>query len=125
MRRHSEQLECEAEIARGELANSLEELRARMTLGQVVEELVEYARDTPVAEFMRNLSRDIRNSPLPVLVIFAGIAWAAIASALAQRRANARPALPNTAGLDAGGARVTSVPLRQPWEVAPVCETVE
>ena len=125
MTRHSEQLECEAEIARGELADSLDELRARMTPAQVVDEVVEYARDTPVAEFMRNLSRDIRNSPLPVLVIFAGIAWAAIASALAQRRANARPALPKTSVTEARGVRPTAVPFRQPWEVAPICETVE
>ena len=81
MARQSEQLEHEAEAARDELAFSLEELRARMTPGEIVDEVVEYARETPAADFMRNLARDVRESPLPLLVIFAGIAWAAIASA--------------------------------------------
>src|SRR2546423_15687246 len=74
MARQSEQLEHEAEEARGELAISLEELRARMTPREIVDEVVEYARDTPVADFIRNLVRDVRESPLPLVVIFAGIA---------------------------------------------------
>ena len=90
MSRHSEQLEREVEDAREELATSLEELRLKMTPREIVEEVVDYARETPVGDFARNLARDVRASPLPLLVIFAGIAWAAIASALAQRRANAR-----------------------------------
>ena len=125
MARQSEQLEHEAEEARGELAISLEELRARMTPGEIVDGVVEYARETPLADFIRNLVRDVReNLPLPLLVIFAGIAWAAIASALAQRSATTRERIiTRTAALE---TRPAKAPVeRQEWEVAPVCEPVE
>src|SRR5512138_3900490 len=75
MTRLSEQLEREAEIARTNLAADLAELRHRMTPGQIVDEVTDYARDTPVAEFARNLVRDLRENPLPLLLIGAGIAW--------------------------------------------------
>src|SRR5204862_7743779 len=106
MARQSEQLEHEAEEARDELAISLEELRARMTPGEIVDEVVEYARETPAADFIRNLVRDVRESPLPLLVIFAGIVWAAIASAVAaQRRVTVRERLTTrTAAVEANPA---------------------
>ena len=66
MTRQSEQLEREAEEARAKLANSLDELRARMAPGEIVDDVIEYARETPVAEFIRNLACDVRESPLPV-----------------------------------------------------------
>src|SRR5687768_8123613 len=75
MTRLSEQLEHEAEIARANLTADLDELRHRMTPGQIVDEVADYARDTPVAEFARNLVRDLRENPLPLLLIGAGIAW--------------------------------------------------
>ena len=75
MTRLSEQLEQEAEIARTNLAADLDELRHRITPGQIADEVVDYARDTPVAEFARNLVRDLRENPLPLLLIGAGIAW--------------------------------------------------
>jgi hypothetical protein len=75
MTRVSEQLEREAEVARSNLAADLDELRHRMTPGQIVDEVTDYARDTPVAEFIGNLMRDVRENPLPLLLIGAGIAW--------------------------------------------------
>ena len=50
MTRQSERLEREAEDARAELAHSLDQLRQRLTPEQIV---VEYARDTPAADFAR------------------------------------------------------------------------
>jgi hypothetical protein len=37
-----------------------------MTPGEIVGDVIEYARETPVAEFIRNLACDVRESPLPV-----------------------------------------------------------
>src|SRR5437762_8765036 len=124
MARQSEQLEHEAEEARDELAISLEELRARMTPGEIVDEVVEYARETPAADFIRNLVRDVRESPLPLLVIFAGIAWAAIASAVAQRRIMVREQVTTrTAAVEACAAKAPVE--RQEWEIVPVRDPVE
>jgi hypothetical protein len=123
MARQSEQLEHEAEKARAELANSLDELRQRMRPREIVDEVVEYARETPAADFIRNLARDVRESPLPLLVIFAGIAWAAVASALAQRRASERARITKPAGVE---TRPWEPAVARPeWEVAHVCEPVE
>jgi len=71
MTRLSEQLEHEAEIARGNLAADLGELRHRMTPGQILDEVTDYARHTPVAETARNLLREVRENPMPLLLISA------------------------------------------------------
>jgi Protein of unknown function (DUF3618) len=127
MARQSEQLEREAEAARIELAHSLDQLRARMTPGQIVHEVNDYVRETPVAEFGRNLVRDIRESPLPVLVIFAGMIWAIAASVLAQRRIASRPtpATTRTASVEPIPPAKAPVVAGQSWEVAPLNEAVE
>lgn len=123
MTRQSEQLEREAEAARFELAHSLDQLRARMTPGQIVHEVNDYIRETPVAEFGRNLVRDIRESPLPVLVIFAGMVWAIAASVLAQRRTASRPM--TAAPIEPIPPEKAPVAAGQDWEVAPLNEAVE
>jgi hypothetical protein len=78
----SEQLERKAQV-RTRLTETLEELRAGMT-GQVVE-LADYARESPIAEFFRNLAREIRENPLPLTLIGAGLAWLIIASSQSSR----------------------------------------
>jgi hypothetical protein len=136
MARQSEQLEHQAERARDELAASLDQLRLRLTPGQMVDEATRYLRETPVADFCRNLGREIREHPLPLLVIFAGITWAIVATARSQRKAT-----PATVaiGTEPMSIRPTSTPgsrdgwpietapvsPRQEQEVAPLNETVE
>jgi Protein of unknown function (DUF3618) len=61
----SEQLERKAHQVRTRLTETLEELRAGMTPGQVVDQLADYARESPAAEFFANLAREIRQNPLP------------------------------------------------------------
>jgi len=58
----------------------LAELRYRITPGQVIDELLDYAREGPAAEFLRNLAREIRENPVPLLLIVIGIGWLAIAT---------------------------------------------
>lgn len=127
MSRQSERLEREAEEARAELAYSLDQLRERLTPERIVNETVDYVRETPVGEFGRNLMRDIRAYPLPLLVVFAGMAWAVIASAVAQRKAATEPAVTTTRR-----GRVEPLPPEKApvvagreWEVAPLNEAVE
>jgi hypothetical protein len=56
----SEQLERKAHQVRTRLTETLEELRAGMTPGQVVDQFAHYAREGPAAEFLRNFAREIR-----------------------------------------------------------------
>ena len=67
METQSEQLERKAQQARALLTETLEELRAGMTPGQVVDQLADYAREGPAVEFFRNLAgipAEIRPRPL-------------------------------------------------------------
>src|SRR5262245_47988665 len=73
--RHSERLERETEQTRAELAETIEELRARVTPGYLVDELLDYARDSTGAEFFDNLKRQVSANPLPVGLMGAGLAW--------------------------------------------------
>ena len=79
MTQRSEQLKQEAEQSRAQLAETLEELRTRITPGQVVDQFVDYAGDSGAGEFFRNLSRQAVNNPLPVTLMGAGLAWLMLA----------------------------------------------
>lgn len=85
MERQSDQLEQEAEQTRAQLAVTLAELRARMTPGQVIDSVADYASEGPAAEFLNNLGREIRENPLPLLLIGIGIAWLVVASSRSSR----------------------------------------
>lgn len=81
----SEQLEHESERTRAQLAETLEELRARLTPGQVVDQLVDYVREGSAGEFVRNLGDEVRRNPLPVTLIGAGIGWLMMANSRSLR----------------------------------------
>ena len=85
MANQSEKLEREAGRTRAQLSETLDELRARMTPGQVIDQLIDYAREGPVAQFGRNLAREVRENPLPLVLIGVGIAWLMLASSRSSR----------------------------------------
>jgi Protein of unknown function (DUF3618) len=72
---HSEQLERDTQSCRDQLADTLDELRARMSPGEVVDQLVDYAQDTTGGLFFQHLKQQVANNPLPVAVMAAGFAW--------------------------------------------------
>jgi hypothetical protein len=88
----SEQFEREAEEARWQLAGTFEELRDRMTPGGVVDQVVDYTRDGPAAEFLCNLGQEVRENPMPLVLIGIGIAWLIVASSRTSRAAIASAA---------------------------------
>ena len=108
MGRQSEQLERETERIRSELAASLPELRHRVTRGQIVDQLTEYAREGPAAEFLRNLAREVRQNPMPILLIMIGVAWLAIATSLSRRTVLRSASELRTAPVDEIGVHVVA-----------------
>jgi hypothetical protein len=56
-----------------------------MTPGPVIDQLTNYAREGPAAEFRRNLEREVRENPLPLVLIGIGIAWLIVASSRSSR----------------------------------------
>ncbi|MGH7060927.1 MAG: DUF3618 domain-containing protein, partial [Stellaceae bacterium] len=74
-----EELEAEADRTRARMAALLDELRRRVSPGQVIDQAIEYTTQGPPAAFLRNLGREIRDNPLPLALIVAGLAWLAVA----------------------------------------------
>jgi hypothetical protein len=70
-----EEIERGVSQTRAKLSETLDELRARMTPGQVIDQLTEYVRAGPTAEFFRNLASEIRENPLPLTLITIGVVW--------------------------------------------------
>lgn len=124
MTRLSEQLERDAEIARSRLAGDLDELRHRMTPGQIVDEVSEYARGSPVAEFLRNLLRDIQNNPMPLLLIGAGVGWAVINSTRTRQPVSELPPAP-IVPIEPRPVGPAPALERGEWEVAAVTPAID
>jgi hypothetical protein len=92
MASQSEQFEREAEETRWELSGTLEELRSWMTPGRVVDQLLDYTRNGAAGEFVRNFGRQVRENPIPVVLIGIGIGWLVLASSRTSRAAIASAA---------------------------------
>ncbi|RAI26968.1 hypothetical protein CH338_30395, partial [Rhodoplanes elegans] len=69
------EIETEAERQRAQLSDTLEALRDRMTPGEIVDQAMEFARGHGGGEFVQNLGRQVRASPLPVALVATGLAW--------------------------------------------------
>jgi hypothetical protein len=82
----SEQLERETQSCRDQLADTVDELRARMTPGEVVDQLVDYAQDTTGGLFFHHLKQQVGNNPLPVAVMAAGFAWLMLGKGVSASR---------------------------------------
>ena len=92
-------LEREAEETLWQLSGTLEELRGRMTPGRVVDQVIDYTRGSPAADFLRNLGREVRENPMPLVVAGIGILWLLLATNRTSRAviASAADRLANTA----------------------------
>jgi hypothetical protein len=82
----SEQLEREAEQTRAEIVSMLDELRSRMTPGQIVDQIVDFARDSTGGQFFQNLRRQVAENPVPLTLVGAGLAWFMLAGRNGSRR---------------------------------------
>lgn len=71
----SELLEREAEARRIQLEETFDELRARVTPGHVLDQLVDYASDSGGGDFFRNLKDQTVANPLALGLVGAGLAW--------------------------------------------------
>jgi ElaB/YqjD/DUF883 family membrane-anchored ribosome-binding protein len=75
MTTHSERLEHEAEHVRWQVSQTLDELRSRITPGQVIDQVVDYAKEGNAREFVNNFGRQVKENPLSLTLIGAGLAW--------------------------------------------------
>jgi hypothetical protein len=82
---YTEQLERDTERTRLELANTIEELRDRLTPGGVLDEVLDYAGDGDVGDYLRSFKRQIIDNPVPLGLMGASMAWLVVASAFGRR----------------------------------------
>lgn len=79
------EIEREVEDARATLRATLDEIRGRMSPRQMLDQALDYAQASGGAEFTRNLGRQVRDNPLPVALIGAGIGWLLVADRNGRR----------------------------------------
>jgi ElaB/YqjD/DUF883 family membrane-anchored ribosome-binding protein len=79
----TDELEREADAHRANIAHLVNELRAHVTPGEIVNQLLGEERGADIAKFV---ARQFRAHPIPVGVIGAGVAWLLLADALERRR---------------------------------------
>ncbi|MCK5930944.1 MAG: DUF3618 domain-containing protein [Fulvimarina manganoxydans] len=75
MSTETDRLEKEAEAHRSDLDATLNAIRGKLSLGQIVDELGQYVRNDQANQAARNLGRQVRDNPLALGVISAGFAW--------------------------------------------------
>jgi hypothetical protein len=92
MESESARLEREAENILWRLSGTLEELRGRITPGRVVDQVIDYTRASAASDFFRNLGREVRQNPMPLVLVGVGILWLLLASNRTSRTAIASAA---------------------------------
>lgn len=75
MSTETERLAQEAETRRSQVDQTLDQLKDRFSVGQIVDELSGYVREGQGAEMVSNLNRQVRDNPLALGLVGAGIAW--------------------------------------------------
>jgi hypothetical protein len=73
--RSAADIEADVERTRARVTQTIDALRDSMSPGQIMDQIVDYARDSGGADFTRNMGAALRDNPLPVLLIGAGIGW--------------------------------------------------
>lgn len=81
--RSAAEIEGAVERTRSDVAGTLDALRDKLLPSQMIDEVVDravtYAKGSGGAAFARNLGTAVRDNPLPVVLIGAGIAWLLLA----------------------------------------------
>ncbi|WP_428394482.1 DUF3618 domain-containing protein [Lichenicoccus sp.] len=80
-----EAIERDLDHTRARLDGHLDELRGRLSPGQVVDDLMLYFRGKEGAEFGRNLLDSVRGNPLPAAITGIGLTWLIAANPGAAR----------------------------------------
>jgi hypothetical protein len=83
-------LEREAEETRARIADTAETLRAKMTPGQMVDEVASIFRGSDGETALVNLKNQVRDNPLPLALVGAGLAWLALGKGTSISTASAR-----------------------------------
>ena len=73
--RRPEQIENEIEHTRAEVSATIDAIQSKLTPGQLMDQTLGYLRTSLPADFGSNLSRSVRENPIPVALLGIGLAW--------------------------------------------------
>ncbi|MGT2466753.1 hypothetical protein ACVOMV_19730 [Mesorhizobium atlanticum] len=104
------ELEREAEATRARVVATADSIRDKMTPGQLFDEFTGLFRNGTGSDMLQNLKVQMRDNPLPLTVIGAGLAWLMLGSGASPASAGADGATRRGPGLDHGafGAGMSS-----------------
>jgi uncharacterized protein YjbJ (UPF0337 family) len=87
--RSAAEIERDVERSRARLVGTAEELRNRVSPGQLAEQAMDWLRGSGGNEFLGNLGATLRDRPVPVLLVATGIAWLAMGGRAEEPRRRA------------------------------------
>ena len=73
--RRPEEIEAEIARTRGDMNATLTAIEQRLTPGQLVDQGLDYIRNSGANEFVSNLGGSVKNNPVPVALMGIGMAW--------------------------------------------------
>ncbi len=94
--RRPEEIEAEIARTRGDMDATLTAIEHRLTPGQLVDQGLDYIRNSGANEFVSNLGGSVKNNPIPVALMGIGMAWL-------MATGNRRPAYLERSGGESAG----------------------
>jgi ElaB/YqjD/DUF883 family membrane-anchored ribosome-binding protein len=73
--RRPDQIEQDIERTRAEVSSTIDAIQSKLTPSEMADQVWQYVRENGTGEFGRNLSRSVRENPMPVALIGIGVAW--------------------------------------------------
>jgi hypothetical protein len=70
-----EQIQRDIDRTRAEMGETLELIRHKLSPGELLDQALDYLKDSGVGQFSRNLSATVRHHPIPIALLGVSIAW--------------------------------------------------
>ena len=73
--RRPDEIQADIERTRSDMDATLSAIENRLTPGQLVDQGIDYLRNSGANEFVSNLGNSVKQNPLPVALVGIGLAW--------------------------------------------------
>jgi hypothetical protein len=77
--RSPEEIQRDIERTRAEMGETIETIRQKMSPGELVDQAINYFKDSGPSQFTSNLGETVKNNPVPVTLIGLGLGWLMLA----------------------------------------------
>ena len=112
--RTAAELEVDAEAARAQVTNTAESIRSKMSPGQLIDEFSGIFTGGDGAATLTNLKGQIRDNPLPLTLIGAGLAWLMLGTGTSSSTGSSNSNAVRRTPIASSAGAATSPVLRSP-----------